>query len=61
MSNNYTIDEAAKLMGLNPTSLRRLIKRGVVEAFLPPGMSRGMRISEKEVERWRSMEGWSRA
>lgn len=63
----YSIAEAAAIIGVNPTTIRRAIKRGELAAFLiggrdplRSGAGLGYRINRKALEDWyygRSSEG----
>lgn len=50
----YTVKEAAEVIGKSDDTVRRLIRKGYLEARLPYGYERGMLISEEAIERWRN-------
>ena len=47
----FSISEVATILGISKSSLRNLIKRGIIEAKTMDGM-RSARISREELERY---------
>lgn len=45
---SYSIPQLAKLSGMSKWTLWKLIRDGELEAWMPPGHKRGMRIYEHE-------------
>ena len=64
----YSVSEAAKLLGVSRQSIHIAIKRGILKATkgkievtrLVKTVQRGLRISEKEIHKYRpdSMQQW---
>lgn len=56
MERQYTIPEAARILGRSVPTVYRWIAMGLLGASTPPGLSRGLSVSEGDIERWR--ESW---
>ena len=54
MERQYTIPEAARVLGRSAPTVYRWIAEGLLGASTPPGLSRGMRVSESDIERWKA-------
>lgn len=54
MERTYTVAEAARILGRSVPTVYRWIEMGLLGASTPPGLSRGMRVSESDIERWRA-------
>ena len=54
MENLYTIPEVAYILGKSVPTIYRWIGMGLIGDSTPPGVGRGMRVSESDLERWRA-------
>ena len=54
-----TVAQVASRLALSESTVRREIKSGRMRAVVRRGMSRGLRVSVKELDRW-AREEWLR-
>lgn len=52
LERSYSVREIESLTGVNYQSIYRAVKRGDLEAMLPNGSMRGMRIKESDYLSW---------